>query len=170
MFVRWIAAACVGTIIPFANAIASDEVIPAGELAGTFWVSETPYELTRVSPGGDTEVRTMKVVLYVLDHNSGAYSIKANWWNEQSGANVVEHGVMVHAGPNRFAYEEMPNFEDKEFPGVSGGGVFQVIDQDTAEYYQIGRFSDGAVGAFATTLTRVAEPPTAPMEPTYPTN
>ena len=160
----------IGLTLLAPSAWADDPIMSYDELSGTYWLTTEPFQWVKVSPDGQIATfETDNSVLYILENNGPAFAIKFNWWSEDLDANVFEYGVMVAAGPNSFAYQELNNANDADFPAWSGGGMLTIVDEQTLTFYQTGHGSDGSSIAFSATMGRVDEPPTAPqMARTFP--
>lgn len=159
-----VALACLA-LLPLSAAVAQ-QLYPDDQLVGTIWRSEGPFVWTSVDHGGAITQRTSDGnFVEFLGHRDGVYVFSINWWNEDAGVNVVEHGVMVADGENSYVMLEA----EATHPGITGDGFFRVIDADSADMTQIGRLDDGSAAAFATPLTRVETPPAVPLPPSHPT-
>lgn len=162
---RLVACSVLAGLLPLSAAIAQ-QLYPDDQLVGTIWRSEGPFVWTSVDHGGAITQRTSDGnFVEFLGHRDGVYVFTINWWNEEAGVNVVEHGVMVSDGENSYVMLEA----EATHPGITGDGFFRIIDADSAAMTQIGRLDDGSAAAFATPLMRVETPPAVPLPQSHPT-
>ena len=138
-------------------------------LAGTKWLSEAEHTRVTVDHRGEVTLKTGKYLyVEVLAESGGVYAVKKRWWNIDAGINVVEHAVLAPESADTYAYVEADHPDDSEFPGIIGRGSFFLVDENTAEYSQIGHLNDGSASGFVTILKKVDQAPDVPIPQSYP--
>ncbi len=159
----------VGLLTLWSAAAAAEEIIPAEQLVGTVWATQSPYTWTKIDRHGQVDVYPSEGnAIEFLEFNGGVFAIRIRWWNSAKNLHVVEHGVLVPAGENRFHYIEVEHPDTPDFPGISGHGFFWVVDRDAAELSQVGHLSDGTAAGFLIQYKRVEAAPAPEIPVTYP--